>query len=124
MYEENQKKEPGNVDIMISRMRCLRHLGQWEQMIELAQDARERDMNPSQASTVAAFSLQAALNLGTFDVCPPTLPVSFCAPESHVLSYRSASTPVSCLPCRSDLHVRLRSFLRLRTTRSSFGSPR
>jgi hypothetical protein len=72
VYNTNQQKEPENLLIMLDRMRCLFHLGEWQQLSSLARRAQglNSDSDSEMKNMIALFQLKASLNLGKLDVLP------------------------------------------------------
>eukprot|EP01125_Pyxidicula_operculata_P012255 TRINITY_DN4020_c0_g1_i2.p1 TRINITY_DN4020_c0_g1~~TRINITY_DN4020_c0_g1_i2.p1 ORF type:complete len:2409 (-),score=332.13 TRINITY_DN4020_c0_g1_i2:1267-8115(-) len=76
-YEKIQEKSPDNVKIMLGRMRCLKHLGRWQELSDLSIKCRstiqsklihdEECADKNSIPEVSSFSLSAAFNLGNWE---------------------------------------------------------
>uniref|UniRef100_A0A6B2KWQ4 non-specific serine/threonine protein kinase n=1 Tax=Arcella intermedia TaxID=1963864 RepID=A0A6B2KWQ4_9EUKA len=65
-YEELQKQKPNDLSIILGRMRCLQNLGQWEDVVALAEKALSFPSSSSNGE-LALFAKRASLNLGRWD---------------------------------------------------------
>eukprot|EP01127_Copromyxa_protea_P021217 TRINITY_DN7249_c0_g1_i1.p1 TRINITY_DN7249_c0_g1~~TRINITY_DN7249_c0_g1_i1.p1 ORF type:complete len:2507 (+),score=519.55 TRINITY_DN7249_c0_g1_i1:98-7618(+) len=69
VYNANQEREPTNLLIMLDRMRCLFHLGEWRQLSVLASRAQtlNSESDTELKNMITLFQLKACLNLGKLD---------------------------------------------------------
>lgn len=65
-YNEREKLEPDNMEVIMGKMRCLHALGEWEQLSELAQSKWNSSTNDIKRS-VAPLAAAAAWGLGQWD---------------------------------------------------------
>lgn len=56
------------MELMIGRMRCLGHLGQWDELAELVSVAKGFPESSAHTREIARFELEAALNRGRWEV--------------------------------------------------------
>lgn len=66
VYNEREKLEPDNMEVVMGKMRCLHALGEWEQLSELAQ-RKWADASPDTKRAVAPLAAAAAWGLGQWD---------------------------------------------------------
>lgn len=57
------------MELMIGRMRCLGHLGHWDELAELVAVAKSYPESTAHTREIARFELEAALNRGRWEVC-------------------------------------------------------
>eukprot|EP01127_Copromyxa_protea_P022122 TRINITY_DN7809_c0_g1_i1.p1 TRINITY_DN7809_c0_g1~~TRINITY_DN7809_c0_g1_i1.p1 ORF type:complete len:2505 (+),score=361.67 TRINITY_DN7809_c0_g1_i1:42-7556(+) len=68
-YEARQIQKPDDMDIMLGRMRCLKHLGYWNKLESLTQTAYKfAEGNEVLCEKIAMYALNASFNLGNFDL--------------------------------------------------------
>lgn len=65
-YNEREKLEPDNMEVIMGKMRCLHALGEWEQLSELAQSKWTTSSSDIKRS-VAPLAAAAAWGLGLWD---------------------------------------------------------
>lgn len=65
-YNEREKTEPDNMEVVMGKMRCLHALGEWEQLSELAQSKWNNSSSDIKRS-VAPLAAAAAWGLGQWD---------------------------------------------------------
>lgn len=65
-YNEREKREPDNMEVVMGKMRCLHALGEWEQLSELAQSKWNTSSSDVKRS-VAPLAAAAAWGLGQWD---------------------------------------------------------
>lgn len=65
-YNEREKTEPDNMEVVMGKMRCLHALGEWEQLSDLAQTKWNTSSNDIKRS-VAPLAAAAAWGLGQWD---------------------------------------------------------
>lgn len=65
-YNEREKTEPDNMEVVMGKMRCLHALGEWEQLSELAQNKWNTSSSDIKRS-VAPLAAAAAWGLGQWD---------------------------------------------------------
>ena len=66
-YERKQAANPGDVNLMLGRMRCLKSLGEWQRLYNLAEEAWLMDPAVLPPSRVAPLGARAAWALGKWD---------------------------------------------------------
>lgn len=70
-YERLHKERPDDVSNLLGQMRCLRDLGSWDQLSQLAAEAWGRHGQGPMRTEIASLALSAALNLLKFDSMDP-----------------------------------------------------
>nr|KAJ3421473.1 phosphatidylinositol kinase- protein kinase tor1 [Polyrhizophydium stewartii] len=65
-YERKQAEDPGSVEALLGRMRCLHNLGEWESLATLAQE-RWPDARTDVKKAMASLAAAAAWGLGQWD---------------------------------------------------------
>jgi len=67
-YEELQKQNPNDLEVMIGRMRCMQFLSDWDGVARVAEQAWRMPQTISQKREVASLALLAAIHLMRWDV--------------------------------------------------------
>src|SRR5690606_21200255 len=68
-YEQAQQLQPGNVDVILGRMRCLRALGEWERLQAISMEAWSSGDDATRVA-VAPLAAAASWNLDRWELMP------------------------------------------------------